>query len=125
MVPQQTGVAFSVDAESFATFARSLPCGIDGPAGRPLVPSDVVDFDLCWAYDLVDPWGNLYELNCYQYERITADLIEADHISPTRYGPAELHAQHPPPPPPAPARAPRHPTQCPSAPHPATTTHPR
>src|SRR3546814_15506939 len=78
MVPQQTGVAFSVDAESFATFARSLPCGIDGPAGRPLVPSDVVDFDLCWAYDLVDPWGNLYELNCYEYERIKADLIRSE-----------------------------------------------
>ena len=32
--------------------------------------SDVIDFDLCWAFDLADPWGNLYELNCYDYERV-------------------------------------------------------
>src|SRR3954470_20947890 len=31
MVPQQTGVAFSVDAETFIAFARSLPCGLDNP----------------------------------------------------------------------------------------------
>lgn len=33
MVPQQIGVAFSVDADSFMSFARSLPCGIDNPRG--------------------------------------------------------------------------------------------
>jgi len=33
MVPQQTGVAFSVDADSFMSFARSLPCGINNPSG--------------------------------------------------------------------------------------------
>ena len=69
MVPQQTGVAFSVDADSFMSFARSLPCGIDSPRGEPLVLTDLVDFDLCWAFDLVDPWGNQYELNCYDYDR--------------------------------------------------------
>ena len=37
MVPQQTGVAFSVDADSFISFARSLPCGIDNSRGEPLV----------------------------------------------------------------------------------------
>ncbi len=43
MIPQQTGIAFSVDASDFAEFARSLPCGIDGSAGRPLMPTDVID----------------------------------------------------------------------------------
>src|SRR3546814_16538639 len=123
MVPQQTGVAVSVDADAFATFARSLPCGIDGPAGHPLVPSDVVDFDLCWAYDLVDPWGNLYELNCYEYERIKADLIAADQISPTRYWPAELHADHPRRSPPAQACPPSQLIPLPWAPHPPSTNH--
>ena len=68
MVPQRTGVAFSVDADTFIEFTRSLPCEIKGPQGRPLEPDDVVDFDLCWAFDLTDPWDNLYELNCYDYE---------------------------------------------------------
>jgi catechol 2,3-dioxygenase-like lactoylglutathione lyase family enzyme len=94
MVPQETGVAFSVDAVAFADFARSLPCGIDSPAGRPLMPDDVVDFDMCWAYDLVDPWGNKYELNSYDYDRVREDLIEADGITPTRYWPRELYVAY-------------------------------
>ena len=93
MIPQQTGVAFSVDAGVFAEFARSLPRGIDGPAGRPLLPNDVIDFDMCWAYDLVDPWGNQYELNCYEYDKVRADLIEADAITPTRYWPRDLYLE--------------------------------
>src|SRR6185437_13445551 len=40
MIPQKTGVAFSVDAGVFAAFARSLPRGIDGVEGRPLLPND-------------------------------------------------------------------------------------
>src|SRR5437764_3312944 len=35
MIPQRTGVAFSVDADVFVAFARSLPCGIESPAGQP------------------------------------------------------------------------------------------
>jgi catechol 2,3-dioxygenase-like lactoylglutathione lyase family enzyme len=94
MIPQKTGVAFSVDAETFMAFARGLPCGIDSPAGRPLRIDDIVDFDLCWAYNLADPWGNQYELNCYDYARIEVDLIEADGVEPVRYWPRELHASY-------------------------------
>ena len=64
MAPQVTGVAFSVDADSFIAFARSLPCGIDHTDGTPLGVGHLIDFDLCWAFELVDPWGNRYELNC-------------------------------------------------------------
>jgi len=91
MVPQQTGVAFSVEADVFAAFVRSLPNGIDHPDGTPLAPEHLVDFDLCWAIDLVDPWGNQYELNCYQYDQVKADLVDADAIAPTRYWPAETY----------------------------------
>jgi catechol 2,3-dioxygenase-like lactoylglutathione lyase family enzyme len=91
MVPQRNGVAFSVDADTFISFARSLPCGIDGPGGSPLVVTDLVDFDLCWAFDLVDPWGNLYELNCYEYDRVRADLIDADGMEVVRYWPRERY----------------------------------
>jgi catechol 2,3-dioxygenase-like lactoylglutathione lyase family enzyme len=90
MIPQKTGVAFSVDAETFMSFTRSLPGEIMSPLGRPLVADDVVDFDLCWAFDLVDPWGNQYELNCYDHDRIQVDLIEADGIAAVRYWPREL-----------------------------------
>ena len=57
MVAQTTGVAFSVDAETFISFTRSLPGEINEPSGRPLVPNDVIDFDMCWAFDLADPVG--------------------------------------------------------------------
>ena len=93
MIAQQTGVAFSVDAETFMSFARALPGEIDGPTGSPLAPDDLIDFDMCWAFDLVDPWGNLYELNCYDYDRIRAELVEADGISPVRYWPRALYDQ--------------------------------
>ena len=91
MVPQANGVAFSVDADTFMSFARSLPCGIDNPRGERLVATDLVDFDLCWAFDLVDPWGNVYELNCYDYDRIRRELIEPDGIEPVRYWPRALY----------------------------------
>ncbi|MBX3680338.1 MAG: VOC family protein [Rhodocyclaceae bacterium] len=93
MAPQITGVAFSVDAESFTAFARSLPNGINSPSGQPLQINDVVDFDMCWAYNFADPWGNNFELNCYEYEQIQGELIEADGIEPVRYWPRELYQQ--------------------------------
>ncbi len=94
MIPQQTGVAFSADGDVFVDFARSLPCGVDGPDGRPLQVDDLIDFDLCWAYDLADPWGNQYELNTYDYERVRRDLVDADAITPVRKWPRELYLEH-------------------------------
>jgi hypothetical protein len=94
MIPQRTGVAFSVDAETFAEFARSLPGGIKSPSGQPLTPDDLIDFDMCWAFDLVDPWGNQYELNCYDYDLIKAGLVEVDDITPVRYWPRDLYDAH-------------------------------
>jgi catechol 2,3-dioxygenase-like lactoylglutathione lyase family enzyme len=94
MIPQKTGVAFSLDADGFIALARSLPCGIDSPSGRPLEIGDIVDFDMCWAFNLADPWGNQYELNCYDYDRIATDLIEADGVEPVRYWPRELYAAY-------------------------------
>jgi len=94
MVPQRTGVAFSVDADTFMAFARSLPRGIDSPRGQPLELGDLVDFDLCWAFDLVDPWGNQYELNCYDHDRVRVELVEAEGVEPVRYWPPELYAAY-------------------------------
>ena len=94
MVPQITGVAFSLDAKNFTAFARSLPNGIASPSGQLLHVNDIVDFDMCWAYDFADPWGNNFELNCYEYERVKADFIEADGIEPVRYWPRELYERY-------------------------------
>lgn len=94
MIPQQTGVAFSLDADAFIAFARSLPGEITGPSGRPVESSDIVDFDMCWAFNIADPWGNQYELNCYDYERIKTELIEADGVEPVRYWPRELYSDY-------------------------------
>ena len=75
-------------------FARSLPGEIHGPAGAPLVASDVIDFDLCWAFDLSDPRGNQYELNCYDYDRVRSELVESDQLPVVRYWPRELYEAH-------------------------------
>lgn len=91
LITQQTGVAFSVDADTFVAFARSLPGEIRRPDGAPLECSDLVDVDLCWAFDLSDPWGNRYELNCYDHDEVRARLVDGDGVAPQRYWPAELH----------------------------------
>src|SRR5262249_37794302 len=90
MVPQLTGVAFSVAAHTFISFPRSLPGGIDNPSGEPLTVTDLIDFDLCWAFDLADPWGNQYELNTYEYDRIKSELVDADNVDTERYWPREI-----------------------------------
>ena len=91
MVPQTTGVAFRVDADAFLAFARSLPGDIRTAEGRPLLAEDVIDFDLCWAFDFADPWGNCYELNCDDHATVRAELIERDGVQPVRYWPAEQY----------------------------------
>ena len=92
VVPQN--VAFSLDAESFVAFARSLPGAICGPDGAALRREDVRDFDLCWAFDLADPWGHQYELNCFDHEAVRAELVDVDGVVPVRYWPAELHQRY-------------------------------
>lgn len=94
MVAQETGVAFSVDADTFVRFARSLPCGIPSRDGAPLQTGDLIDFDLCWAYELADPWGNRYELNTYDYDRVLTELVAADGIEPQRLWPRALYTAH-------------------------------
>ena len=94
MVPLQTGIAFTVDADIFIAFARSLPRGIDSPQGTPLVVTDLVDYDLCWAFDLADPWGHVYELNCYDYDRVRAELVEADAVPAGRKWPGDLYTDY-------------------------------
>jgi catechol 2,3-dioxygenase-like lactoylglutathione lyase family enzyme len=84
-------VAFRVDAASFVAFARSLPGQICGPDGAVLRADDVRDFDLCWAFDIADPWGHRFELNCFDHATVRAELIEVDGVVPVRYWPAELH----------------------------------
>lgn len=91
MIPQKTGVAFSVDFDTFAAFTRSLPGVIESSWGAKLAANDMVDLDMCWAFDLADPWGNVYELNCYEYNRVQTELVNADDISPRRHWPKELY----------------------------------
>jgi catechol 2,3-dioxygenase-like lactoylglutathione lyase family enzyme len=91
MVPLRNGVAFNVDAESFIGFAHSLPCGIDHTSGEPLVSTHLVDFDLCFAFEFVDPWGNQYELNTYDYQRVRAELLENEGVQADRKWPRELY----------------------------------
>jgi catechol 2,3-dioxygenase-like lactoylglutathione lyase family enzyme len=93
MVPQTGGIAFSVDADTFIAFGRALPGALADASGKRLERDDIVDFDLCWAYNFADPWGNQYELNCYDYDRIRTAFIDAEHVHPQRYWPRELYAR--------------------------------
>ena len=94
MVPQTAGIAFSVDADTFVAFARSLPGAIAAPSGKLLEIGDIVDLDLCWAFNLADPWKNQYELNCYEYGRVREELVLACGIEPMRYWPRDLYEAH-------------------------------
>lgn len=93
MLPQQTGVAFSVAAEVFVAFARSLPGAIPGMSGAPLRAEEIIDFDLCFAYEFTDPWRNRFELNCYEHARVKAALVDGDGLQVVRYWPGSLLPQ--------------------------------
>lgn len=82
----EKGAAFSVDAQQFVAFARGLEQGdLQDQSGGALKKQDVVDFDLCYAYNFQDPWGNRLELNCYDVAAVKRDLIDREGISPVRY----------------------------------------
>ena len=49
---------------------------------------------MCWAFNLVDPWGNQYELNCYDYDRISIELVEAEAVKVVRYWPRDLYVNY-------------------------------
>jgi catechol 2,3-dioxygenase-like lactoylglutathione lyase family enzyme len=82
----EMGAAFSVDAQHFVAFARRLDGGAFRDAeGGVLKKEAVVDFDLCYAYNFRDPWGNHFELNCYDVVAVKRELIDRERISPVRY----------------------------------------
>jgi catechol 2,3-dioxygenase-like lactoylglutathione lyase family enzyme len=94
MVANTTGIAFSLEVDVYKKFTRSLPGEIRTLSGEPLVPNHMIDFDICWAFEFNDPWGNRYELNCYDYERVAAELVQAEGITPVRYWPKELYTSY-------------------------------
>ena len=82
----EKGVAFRVDAEHFVAFARGLGSNeVRDMKGEALDKGAVIDFDLCYAYDFQDPWGNRFELNCYDIEAVKRELIDPDGITAIRY----------------------------------------
>lgn len=87
MIAQQTGVAFSLPADEFVALALGLPKdGLVTPQGKPLTVQDLVDLDLCWAFNVADPWGNQYEINCYEYDYVQRHVVDKVHdLKPVRY----------------------------------------
>ena len=49
------------------------------------------DIMFYFAFNLVDPWENLFELNCYDYDVIKTELVDADGIEPERYWPRSVY----------------------------------
>ena len=82
----EIGVAFAVDAPTFVAFAEGVAERelSDGLGGR-LTPSDVVDHDLCYAFYFQDPYGNAFELDCYDHAAVKRDLVEKKGITPVRF----------------------------------------
>ena len=84
--PIPIGIAFQVDAENFLDFANDLEKReIHDAKGEPLRAASVVDHDLCYAFYFQDPWGNAFELDCYDHARIQRDLVEAQGIEAVRF----------------------------------------
>ena len=82
----EIGVAFAVDAKTFVGFAEGLGERklSDGRGGR-LKASSVVDHDLCYAFYFQDPYGNAFELDCYDHAAVKRDLVKKHGISPVRF----------------------------------------
>lgn len=87
----QAAAAFSVEGAAFVEFARSLPGVIPSLDGDPLTVDDLVDFDLCFAFDFSDPWGNHYELNCFDHALVRAELVEPLGLTPQRKWPEDMY----------------------------------
>ncbi len=82
----EMGVAFRVDAEAFIDFACGLPrAELLQPSGKPLETGSIVDFDLCYAYNFQDPYGNQLELDCYDHATVKRQLVEEQGLTPIRY----------------------------------------
>jgi hypothetical protein len=79
-------VAFRVRAGEFVAFADNLSsANLRGMNGQPLKRESVVDHDLCYAYYFQDPYGNRFELDCYDYDEVRRDLVEQHSIIPVRF----------------------------------------
>ena len=73
MVAQQTGVAFSVDADTFIAFARSLPSDIDDPLGERLAcPPRGLRYVL--GIQSRRSVGKSVRTHCYDYEEFGLNL---------------------------------------------------
>lgn len=82
----ETSVAFRVDAQQFVVFAEGLEAStIRDLDGRALRTASVVDHDLCYTFYLQDPYGNQFELDCYDHETVKRDLVEKRGIVPIRF----------------------------------------
>ena len=57
----------------------------DGRGGR-IRSEAVVDHDLCHAVYFQDPYGNVFELDCYDHPAVMRMLVEAQSIIPVRFG---------------------------------------
>ena len=84
-IKAECSVAFRVGADEFIAFAEGLQSSsIRDASGEPLKAESVVDFDLCYAFYFQDPYGNEFELDCYEYGEVRRDLIERLGITPVR-----------------------------------------
>jgi catechol-2,3-dioxygenase len=82
----ETWVAFRVGAKEFIAFASGLESSnIRDASGNSLRPGSVVDHDLCYAFYFQDPYGNKFELDCYDYDEVRHDLVQKMGITPVRF----------------------------------------
>jgi catechol 2,3-dioxygenase-like lactoylglutathione lyase family enzyme len=79
------GAGFRVDASAFIDFAESLgSLGLAGVSGRELRAEDVVDFDLCFSFSFLDPYGNQLEVNCFERHEVQ-EYLRGRGIDPVRH----------------------------------------
>ena len=82
----EIGAAFAVDAPTFVAFSEGLTERelSDGRGGQ-ITSASVVDHDLCYAFYFEDPYGNAFELDCYDHAAVKTGLVEKHGITPARF----------------------------------------
>lgn len=84
--PLSSGIAFSVDCATFVSFAESLKDReLPDSHGSRLELGSVVDHDHCYAFYFDDPYGNAFELDCYEHAAVKRALVDKHGITPVRF----------------------------------------
>ena len=79
-------IAFQVESAAFVSFAEGLKDrDLKDTEGKQLEMESVVDHDHCYAFYFNDPYGNPFELDCYDHASVKKEFVDKHGIVPVRF----------------------------------------